>query len=270
MVADMVPEAAFKKRVWRFYRATKRTLPWRMPVLRPNKQGVLNPYRVVVSEIMLQQTQAGRVVVFYKKFIKKFPSFSSLAKASTNELLKAWQGLGYNRRALYLRGLARVVVSTYHGKLPNDPALLSELPGIGKGTAGSLQAFVFNKPVSFIETNIRRVFIHHFFKDVPAVQDKEILALVEKTLDKKNPREWYYALMDYGAHLGAITKNPNRRSAHYKKQSKFEGSRRQLRGRVLRYILDNPSVGEKEVVAVFKKDTRIKQVYTKLKQEGFI
>ena len=208
----------------------------------------MDPYRIVVSEIMLQQTQTYRVEPKYLAFIKKFPNFRPLAKASTAEVLSAWQGLGYNRRALYLKKIAETVVKEYKGKLPSNSVELQKLSGIGPNTAGSIGAFAFNQPVVFIETNIRRVFIHFFFPKKQQVDDRDILKLVADTLDRKNSREWYFALMDYGATLrqaqGKLLKgkfeNPNRRSKHYAVQSKFEGSVRQTRGLILKTLLDGP------------------------------
>ncbi|OGM95182.1 hypothetical protein A2524_03860 [Candidatus Wolfebacteria bacterium RIFOXYD12_FULL_48_21] len=217
----------FKKTVWDYYRANRRYFPWRRNI---------NPYRVLVSEIMLQQTQVSRGEIKYKEFLKKFPSFSALAKASNADVLMAWQGLGYNRRALYLKRAAEVVMNEYKGKLPSDPAMLVKLPGIGVYTAGAVCAFAFNKPVVFIDTNVRRVFIHHFFNEREEVNDVELVPLVEATLDKENAREWYSALMDYGSMLGVEEENANKRSAHYVKQSKFEGSLRQVRGKIVKYV----------------------------------
>ena len=155
---------------------------------------------------------------------------------SDRDVLTAWQGLGYNRRALYLKRAAEVVMNEYKGKLPSDPATLVKLPGIGAYTAGAVCAFAFNEPVVFIDTNVRRVFIYHFFIDREGVSDVELVPLVEATLDKENAREWYSALMDYGSMLGAEEENANKRSAHYVKQSKFEGSLRQVRGKIVKYV----------------------------------
>lgn len=214
----------FKKTVWDYYRENRRDFLWRRNI---------NPYRVLVSEIMLQQTQVSRGEIKYKEFLKKFPNFKALAEASNMDVLAAWQGLGYNRRALYLKKTAEVVMKEYKGKLPDTQELLMKLPGIGAYTAGAVCAFAFNKPVVFIDTNVRRVFIHHFFNNRQGVTDAELIPLVEAALDKDNAREWYSALMDYGSMLGIKEENANKRSAHYVKQSKFEGSLRQVRGKVV-------------------------------------
>ncbi|PIY69461.1 endonuclease III [Candidatus Roizmanbacteria bacterium CG_4_10_14_0_8_um_filter_39_9] len=196
-----------------------------------------DPYSILVSEVMLQQTQVARVLIKYPLFIHQFPHWERLASASTKDALSAWVGMGYNRRALYLKRTAETVVKKFNGVLPEDLETLDTLPGIGAATAASITAFAFNKPVVFIETNIRRVFLHHFFKDETNIDDKDILPLVEDTLDRKNSREWYFALMDYGAHLAKTIENPNKRSKHYSTQSSFTGSDRQVRGKILRLLL---------------------------------
>lgn len=227
MTASQTLMKAFRKKIWAYYRKHKRDFAWRR---------TRDPYKILVSEIMLQQTQTKRVVDKYKTFIKKFPDFKLLARASLHDVLKQWQGLGYNRRAKYLWEIAQKVIKDYKGKLPSDTALLQKMPGIGKGTAGAIAAFAFNKPEVFIETNIRSVFIHYFFPKKKAVSDGKIFQLVAKTIDQYNPREWYYALMDYGAMLKTKVNNPNRKSAHYMRQSRFMGSDRQLRGAIIRVL----------------------------------
>lgn len=240
----------------------KRDLPWR---------DTTDPYRILVSEVMLQQTQVARVLIKYPIFMSQFPNFKQLAQASIKDILQVWQGMGYNRRALYLKKIAEIVVTQHKGKLPDDPAILDTFPGIGEATAASIVAFAFNKPVVFIETNIRRVFIHLFFEDRKLkVDDREILPLVEKTLDVKNPREWYWALMDYGAHLGKTVDNPNKKSKHYSIQSKFEGSDRQVRGEILRILLKK-SQTEKNIIEVLKKkNDRVKNILQNMIKEGLI
>jgi A/G-specific adenine glycosylase len=197
-----------------------------------------NPYHIFVSEVMLQQTQVERVKVKYPGFIERFPDFASLAAAETKDLLAEWQGLGYNRRALSLRNAAQMVVETFGGDLPGTVEDLESLPGIGRATASSIAAFAFNAPTVFIETNIRRVCIHFFFRDRTDVTDAEILPLVAMTLDREHPKEFYWGMMDYGTMLKKRYPNPNRRSASYAKQTKFEGSDRQIRGKVLRILLE--------------------------------
>lgn len=240
----------------------RRDFPWR---------NTTDPYHILVSEVMLQQTQVSRVLVKYPIFISQFPNFKELATASIKDILLAWQGMGYNRRALYLKKIAEIVVKKYEGKLPDDPAVLDTFPGIGEATAASIVAFAFNKPVVFIETNIRRVFLHLFFEDRKSkVDDREIFPLVEQTLDHKNPREWYWALMDYGAHLGKTVDNPNKKSKHYTVQSRFEGSDRQVRGEVLRILLKKSQTEKEIIINVKRSPDKTVQILKNMVKEGLI
>ena len=187
---------------------------------------------------MLQQTQVDRVIPYYKNFLKQFPTVHSLAKASLGDVLRAWQGLGYNRRAKMLHQAAQTIVSKHKGTFPKQYEELVALPGVGDYTAKAVRAFAFNELGVLIETNVRSVYIHHFFPKKKEVHDKEVLALVEKTLDTKNPRAWYMALMDYGAYLKKTMPNPSRKSTHHTKQKPFKGSNRQIRGVLLRTLND--------------------------------
>jgi A/G-specific adenine glycosylase len=219
---------AFRALVCAHYRAHGRhDLPWRL---------TRDPYRILVSEIMLQQTQVPRVLVKYGEFIRRFPTLRRLDAAPLRDVLSVWVGLGYNRRALLLKKTAEAVVETYGGKLPDDFYALVALPGIGKATAAEILAFAFNKPYPLIETNIRAVYLHHFFPGRTGVADRELLPLIERTLDRNNPRQWYYALMDYGVALKKNFPNPSRKSAHHVRQSKFSGSLRQARGMIVREL----------------------------------
>lgn len=218
----------FQKKIYDYYQNEGRVLPWRK---RPT------PYRVLVSEVMLQQTQVERVVAKLPLFLSAFPGFADLANAPLQKLLSLWSGMGYNRRALSLQAAAKIVVQDYRGRLPRDRDALLSLPGIGAYTAGAIMAFAFDQPVVFMDTNIRRVYLHEFFQDQDSVHDREILPFVGRTLDVARPRVWYNALMDYGAMLGREHPNPNRRSAHYVRQAPFAGSNRELRGRLLKTLV---------------------------------
>ena len=258
------PEAVrlFRDLILSHFRAYGRDLPWRHTT---------DPYRILVSEIMLQQTQVERVAVRYREFLDRFPDFASLARASQSEVLLAWQGMGYNRRAIALKKTAQRVTDDYGGRLPADVETLATFSGIGKATAAAICAYAFNMPVVYIETNIRRVFIHFFFQDREGVRDDEILPLVEQALDRENAREWYSALMDYGTVLKKRTTNPNRRSASYSRQSRFEGSDRQVRGRILALVLEEGTVtGEAAAARVAEDPGRVRRILGDLVREGFI
>jgi A/G-specific adenine glycosylase len=274
---------AFHKRLMQYYTQHGRhELPWRTS---------LDPYSVVVSELMLQQTQVGRVIPKYEVFLRRFPDFKTLAAASLGEVLTEWQGLGYNRRAKFLWQAAHAVTNNHNGKLPNTLKDLVKLPGIGPNTAGAILAYAFNKPAIFIETNIRTVYIHEFFKDQELIDDKEIRNLLEQTLPiregKEQPdeaihslpaatiktvglsyREFYWALMDYGTHLKQAVGNHSARSKQYVRQSRFEGSRRQLRGAVIRML----SIGPQTEAYVLEQlsDIRTPAVLADLVTEGMV
>lgn len=250
----------FKKIVWSYYKKNKRFMPWREDT---------SGYSVFVSEIMLQQTQVLRVLEKYPQFMKAFPTFSSLANSNTKKLLSIWQGMGYNRRALYLQKGAQIICKEYYCKLPDDPDELDKLPGIGQATARAMCVFAFNKSFSYIETNIRRIYIHHYFADKVEVPDEDLFPIVERTLDRKSPREWYWALMDYGSYLGNQIDNPNRQSKHYQKQQKFKGSLREVRGKILKMLLKK-TYSKEELEQYYNQDKRLFVALSQLEKEGFI
>lgn len=252
----------FRIMVYRYYASNARPLPWRETD---------NPYHILVSEIMLQQTRVERVVEKYRVFLDTFPDLGSLARATLQEVLGVWQGLGYNRRAVSLKETARHVTERFEGMLPDSPEELKTLPGIGEYTAAAIAAFAFHRPVPLIETNIRAVFIHCFFLDREGVRDSEIRPLVESTLDAANPREWYYALMDFGVMLKRRLPNPSRRSAHHGRQAPFEGSDRQIRGKILRILLEVKSSSLGEITRLVGADAeRVERILLQLEKESFI
>jgi A/G-specific adenine glycosylase len=220
---------------------------------------------------MLQQTQVERILAKYEQFIKLFPDFHSLASSPLRKVFTVWKGLGYNRRAIALKRIAQKVVEEFDGRLPSDPEVLKTFPGIGKATAGAISAFAYHQPVIFIETNIRRVFIHNFFSHRTNVKDTEILPLIEKTLDTSHPRKWYYALMDYGVMLKKEHENPNRRSAHYQRQTPFEGSNRQVRGMILKLLTRERKLSKHMISRTIGKQLQeVEPILNQLKREGFL
>jgi A/G-specific adenine glycosylase len=253
----------FRKTVYRFFSKHGRAhLPWRTDY---------NPYHILVSEIMLQQTQVDRVIDKFTSFITAFPTVESLAVAPLESVLAQWQGLGYNRRAKSLRSCARTIVEDYNGNVPDDPEKLKKLPGIGTATAASIAAFAFNKPTIFLETNIRTVYIHHFLESADAVDDEHILPIAEAALDRRNARKWYSALMDYGTMLKKEVGNLTRRSVTYKKQSPFAGSRRQVRGRILKTLLETGPLTKVKLIDAVKGDPKtVESLLAVLCDEGLI
>jgi len=252
----------FRRLIYDHYRAHGRRLPWRQTV---------DAYAILVSEIMLQQTQVERVLGKYEGFIRAFPDFSSLAVASLDRILLQWQGLGYNRRALALKKTAKLVTEEFGGRLPRSVDLLMELPGMGRATACAVAAFAFNMPVAFIETNIRTVFIHFFFPDEELVRDRQIMPLVVSALDRAHPRTWYYALMDYGVMLKTAGQRAHRKSSGYRRQSPFQGSDRRVRGRILRLLLEEGALSEAALAkALAEPAQRVRRILADLEKEGFL
>ena len=251
--------AAFRKKIIDYYRAHKRDLPWR---------STRDPYAIMVSEVMLQQTQVDRVIPKYLAWMHRFPTPESLAHASVGDVLKVWQGLGYNRRALNLRRAAGIIVREQNGEFPKDVRAIDALPGIGPYTAGAIGAFAFEVRSAFIETNIRTVYLHFFFNGKTNVRDEELIARIEETLPQENIREWYNALMDYGAMLKRTVGNPNIYSASYAKQSTFKGSRRELRGAILR-AAQSGSISERDF-ADHASQHSVTEVISQLVSEGFL
>ena len=217
----------FQKTILDYYAAHGRSFPWRT---------TQDPYAILVSEFMLQQTQTERVVEKYKRWLEVFPTPADLAAASFVQVLEQWVGLGYNRRARFLHQCAQTIMQEHNGCVPEDTEVLQNLPGLGPYTAAAVSTFAYNKPNAFIETNIRAVYIFFFFKDHNSVSDKDLFPHIKASVYTENPRLWYYALMDYGAALKKVIVNPNRKSKHYTKQSQFEGSVRQARGAVIRSL----------------------------------
>lgn len=227
-------QAEFCETVWAEGEAHARgDLPWRY---------LDDAYAVLVSEVMLQQTQVKRVLSFWPRFMESFPTLADLAAAPTAEVLAHWQGLGYNRRALALKRAAEECAARGLDDLPATYEELIALPGVGPATAAGVQAFARNQSGVYLETNVRTVFLHLLFPGEVGVKDRQLEPLVAMTCPEGRARDWYYALLDYGAHLKTQVANPSRRSAGYTRQSEFSGSRRQKRAELLRIVLDHPGI----------------------------
>jgi len=284
----------FQNEILTYYKDHKRKMLWR---------DISNPYKIFVSEMMLQQTQVERVKIKYTEFIKKFPTLKSVAQAEKSEVLKVWQGLGYNRRALFIKRACEEIISKHKGTFPKDFKILQTLPGIGPSTAGAICAFAYNQEVFFIETNVRAVLLHFFFKDREKVSDSEIMEVLQKVTpchpDMNNchpelvsgslhkttrsrvepgmtaPRDWYYALYDYGTFLKkSLGKNKiklHQKSKHYTKQSKFEGSFRQKRAGVLKLKLQDSDISDTELCTRLSLSPQeLEDVFISLDKDGLI
>lgn len=259
----------FRKAVWTYWKKEGRhELPWRK---------THDPYKILVSEVMLQQTQVPRVLEKYREFLEAFPSVHVLASASLRDVLRIWSGLGYNRRGKFLHEAAKEISYHYKGSLLE--ATQSKLPGVGPYTRAAVRVFAFNEPHTLLETNVRAAFIHHFFKTHKSdlwvgIPDKKLVPLMEKAAEGQDPREWHWALMDYGVHIKKLHKNPARRSASYAKQSTFKGSLREVRGILLKSLSHSTKIETDLYLEVAEhthiKKTRVREALQSLVRDGLI
>lgn len=252
-----------------------RDFPWRHET---------DPYALLVSEVMLQQTQATRVVAHYVRWLEAFPTFEALAAAPLEAVLREWQGLGYNRRAVALKRIAETLVelapADAHASLPEAESDLTALPGVGPATAAGVRAFAFGKHGVYLETNVRSVVLHELFPEADGVADSEVSAVVAAAARCAETagvgaREWNWALLDYGAHLKRIGPNPSRRSAHHSRQTPFEGSRRQMRARLLRLVMESPGGTPEEYAEMLSGGAEreahdVHELIGELAREGFL
>lgn len=252
-----------RERILLFARSNGRThLPWRK---------TKDPYKILVSEIMLQQTQVERVIPFYKNFLKQFPTIRALARAERAHILKVWSGLGYNRRAKFLHEAAQVLLGRHGGKVPRDFAALKALPGIGEYTAKAVRVFAWGEPEVLIETNVRAVIIHHFFPRKKAVSEKDVLSKAVQLAQGQDPRTWHAAMMDYGVYIKAAHGNTARKSAVYTKQKPFKGSLREVRGAIVK-VLHRGALSRRALSARLPASMheRFSQALAGLVQEGMV
>ncbi|MBS3749846.1 MAG: Fe-S cluster assembly protein HesB [Candidatus Thermoplasmatota archaeon] len=214
----------FQHKVFHFYEEYKRDLPWRK---------TNDAYKILVSEFMLQQTQVSRVINYYTRWMNTWPTVHSLANETYKNVLQAWMGLGYNRRAMYLHNTANIIVDEFDGDVLSAVNHYEKLPGIGLYTAKAIQIFAANADIATVDTNIRRILINEFDLD-ESISDKELFQLAKQCLPKGKSRNWHNALMDYGAlHLTSRKTGIKPKT----QQSNFQGSDRQIRGKILRLLL---------------------------------
>ena len=253
---------SFRRVVWDHYGACGRAMPWRE---------TRDPWRILVSEVMLQQTQVDRVLPKYQAFFERFPDAGALAQAELADVFRVWRGLGYNRRAVWLREAAKAVVHDHAGLVPRDREALVSLKGIGPATSAGVLVFAYGEPVVYLETNVRAAMLHCFFPERDEVRDAEVAEVVEATLDRADPRHWYYALMDVGSAIKRVHDNPSRKSAHHRAQGPFEGSDRQVRGRVLGSLVEATTL---ELPALVEEtgteSARLETVLGDLERDGLI
>lgn len=250
----------FRELVWQKGRELYRDMPWRQTD---------DPYKIMVSELMLQQTQVDRVIPKYEAFIQLYPDVFALATASLADVITLWNGLGYNRRAKFLYDSAVKIVSDFGGRVPDTDEGLISLPGIGPNTAGAILAYGFNQPAGFIETNIRTVYFQHFFEDSHLVSDDELRKVVRETVDTEHPRQWFWALMDYGNYLKKQGSGQLDKSVHYKKQAPLKGSIREVRGQIIR-ALTKEAMFERELRDEVVADERFVVALSGLLKEGLV
>lgn len=247
----------FRELVWQESRSLYRDMPWRdEPTF----------YYVLVSEIMLQQTQVPRVLIKFTELIATFPTIEALASAKLADVLRAWSGLGYNRRAKFLHEAAKYVV--VNGQ-PNTRSDLTKLPGVGTNTAAALMNYVYEVPTPYIETNIRTVFLHHFFTESTDVTDAEILERVNQTIDSEHPRQWFWAIMDYGTLLKGQRAGRLQQSKHYKRQTPLKGSVREVRGQIIKELTQQP-FSDRELRNILSADDRFEKALTGLVADGLV
>lgn len=248
----------FQELIFQKGRELYRDMPWRQDT---------RPYYVLVSELMLQQTQVDRVVPKFNAFVAAFPDENTLATASLADVLRLWQGLGYNRRAKFLHEAAKKIADL--GRFPDDEAGLLGLPGVGKNTAGAILAYAYNRPSLFVETNVRSVYFHHFFTDGDIVDDGQIRELLGQTLDREHPREFYWALMDYGSWLKRQGSGRIQQSRHYKKQSPLRGSIREIRGLIISRLAAG-GLEQQKLAESLPQDERFEQALAGLLRDGLV
>lgn len=256
----------FNEILWDYYAKNARdTLPWRIR----EQNGEFDAYKIIVSEIMLQQTQVGRVIPKYAEWLTLFPTVQVLAAAPLADVLVAWSGLGYNRRAKFLHEAAKQIVQKHGGVVPKTQTELIGLPGIGVNTAGAVLAYAYNQPAIFIETNVRTAFLYYFYPNVGDVPDSEITKLVSQAIDTENPREWYWALMDMGTYIKKTYGNFAKNSKHHVKQSTFKGSNREIRGKIIKILVAQGALPFTELSKEIT-DSRLAKVLAVMQNEGLI
>ncbi|MFW9908221.1 MAG: Fe-S cluster assembly protein HesB [Candidatus Thorarchaeota archaeon] len=258
-IMDHKAIVSFQTKIMDWWSRNARQLPWREDP---------SPYNVLVSEIMLQQTQVNRVVSKYLEFLQEFPTIEALASADTKHLLSVWSGLGYNRRAVWLREAAQSIIRM--GGFPRTVEQLRKLKGIGPYTSRSILIFAFNEDLATVDTNIRRVFIASGFAD-ESTSDSNLQDIADELLLRGNSRDWHNALMDYGSEVLTSTVTG---IAPTSTQPQFLGSTRQIRGMIIRELTNTESLTLHEMKIKLKDNSidneQLREVLNQLIQDGLV
>ena len=252
------PIEVFRRKIFAFYGDSRRSFPWRE---------TRDRYAVMVSEIMLQQTQVDRVVPKFTAWMGRFPDVAALASAPLRDVLALWSGLGYNSRGQRLQSCARMVTERFGGVVPAAPAELKTLPGIGDYTCRSIPVFADNLDVAAVDTNIRRIIIHEFA--LPEETSKRSIQIAaEQLLPPGRSRDWHNALMDYGS-LCLTSRITGIRPLT--KQSKFRGSKRWYRGMIMKELVASDQVFLEELDARYGDCSwNIREIVGDLVREGLV
>tara|TARA_Y100000310_G_scaffold334233_1_gene413469 strand:+ start:4626 stop:5417 length:792 start_codon:yes stop_codon:yes gene_type:complete len=247
-----------QSKILSWYKVHKRDLPWRK---------TSDPYKILVSEIMLQQTQVDRVIPKYLAFLKAFPSINALASAKTDDVLTLWSGLGYNARAIRLQKTAQVITKDFKGKFPKDRDVLLTLPGVGPYTANAVLSFAFNLPFPCIDTNIRRILLHEL--QLPeSTSITKLYSIAESLIPKNKSCIWHNALMDYGSSVLTAKKTGIKALT---KQSKFLHSRRWYRGQIMKIVVKEKKISLNKLSKLLKKEkTFLVSILDELQKEKLV
>ena len=227
-----VKKETFHKKIFSWWAKNKKQYPWRE---------TSDPYTIMVSEFMLQQTQASRVIPKFNLFLKKFPDLESLANNTDREVLALWSGLGYNRRAIWLKEAPQYIIEL--GYFPQENRILKKIRGIGEYTSRSIPIFAFNVDIATVDTNIRRILIHEGFA-TEETNEKELFKIAEQLLPLHRSRDYHSALMDYGATLITAKKTGIKPKTM---KGKFKGSTRESRGKIIKLLLQNEKLSKAEL-----------------------
>jgi A/G-specific adenine glycosylase len=247
----------FQNKILQYYKKNGRDLPWR---------NTTDAYNILISELMLQQTQVSRVIDYYTTWLKTWPTIQHLAQANFKDVLQAWMGLGYNTRGINLHKASKIIVQHYNADVIAAMDEYKKIPGVGKYTSQAVKIFSTNADIVTVDTNIRRIFIHEFDLSQD-ISDSELWSIAQHCLPKGKSRQWHNALMDYGAMYLTSKKTG---ISPKTKQSTFEGSDRQIRAQILRDLLNTPLTIHDLTQHYDHTTDRLLKILEKMKKQGII